>query len=184
MHTTGRLWGVDHWNVIPDIMCLGKALGGGVMPLSAFVSTPEIWKVLEDNPFLHSSTFGGNPLACAVALAFLDTVQRENVLANVRRVGHYFRQSLTITLLNPKAIVFYMAFFPLFVDPALHPSWLTFAFMAATIAVLGGLYCLGVVYITHTMAERIRANPKVSGLLQKVAGLFLIGFGLKLALGK
>jgi threonine/homoserine/homoserine lactone efflux protein len=49
---------------------------------------------------------------------------------------------------------------------------------------LGFAYCLGVVIITHTMAERIRANPKVSGLLQKVAGMFLIGFGLKLALGK
>jgi threonine/homoserine/homoserine lactone efflux protein len=61
---------------------------------------------------------------------------------------------------------------------------ITFSFMAATIAVLGLMYCLGVVYITHTMAERIRANPKVSGFLQKVAGLFLIGFGLKLALGK
>jgi threonine/homoserine/homoserine lactone efflux protein len=49
---------------------------------------------------------------------------------------------------------------------------------------LGFLYCFGVVLITHNMAERIRANPKVSGLLQKVAGLFLIGFGIKLALGK
>jgi threonine/homoserine/homoserine lactone efflux protein len=61
---------------------------------------------------------------------------------------------------------------------------ITFVFMAITIAILGFLYCFGVVVITHTMAERIRANPKVSGILQKVAGMFLIGFGLKLALGK
>jgi threonine/homoserine/homoserine lactone efflux protein len=80
--------------------------------------------------------------------------------------------------------MFYFAFFPQFIDLEKHQGMITFSFMAATIAVLGALYCLGVVYITHTMAERIRANPKVSGLLQKVAGLFLIGFGLKLALGK
>jgi leucine efflux protein len=56
--------------------------------------------------------------------------------------------------------------------------------MAVTIAVLGFLYCFGVVLITHTMAERIRANPKMSAFLQKLAGLCLIGFGLKLAVGK
>jgi putrescine aminotransferase len=67
MGRTGRMFAVEHWDVVPDIVCLGKALGGGVMPLSAFMSTPEIWKVLEPNPFIHSSTFGGNPLACAPA---------------------------------------------------------------------------------------------------------------------
>ncbi|MEE8536460.1 MAG: aminotransferase class III-fold pyridoxal phosphate-dependent enzyme, partial [Acidobacteriota bacterium] len=56
---TGALWGVDHWDVAPDILCVGKAIGGGVMPLSAFISTPEIWKVLEKNPAIHSTTFGG-----------------------------------------------------------------------------------------------------------------------------
>jgi threonine/homoserine/homoserine lactone efflux protein len=56
--------------------------------------------------------------------------------------------------------------------------------MALTIAVLGFVYCFGMVLITHHMAERFRANPKFSGFLQKVAGLFLIGFGIKLALGK
>jgi putrescine aminotransferase len=66
---TGRMWAVDHWDVVPDILCLGKALGGGVMPLSAFVSTREIWDVLVPNPILHSTTFGGNPLACVAGLA-------------------------------------------------------------------------------------------------------------------
>ena len=65
MGRTGKMFGVEHWNTVPDIMCLGKALGGGVMPLSAFISTPKIWSVLEKNPFIHTSTFGGNPLACA-----------------------------------------------------------------------------------------------------------------------
>lgn len=100
------------------------------------------------------------------------------------RVGHYFRQSLAITLLNPKAIVFYMAFFPLFVDPARHQGLLTFGVMAATIAVLTFAYGFTVTLLTHFLAERMRANPVVGRWLEKLAGVFLIGFGVKLALSK
>lgn len=96
----------------------------------------------------------------------------------------YLRQAGLITLLNPKAIVFYMAFFPLFVDPARHQGLVTFGVMAVTIAALTFLYGLVVVLLTHFMAERLRSNPKVSQWLEKTAGVFLIGFGLKLALGK
>jgi len=98
--------------------------------------------------------------------------------------GKYFKETMFITLLNPKAIMFYFAFFPQFIDPAQHQGMTTFVFMALTIAALGFMYCFGVVLITHNMAERIRANPKMSGLLQKLAGVCLIGFGLKLAIGK
>jgi len=84
---------------------------------------------------------------------------------------HYMRQALMITLLNPKAIVFYMAFFPLFVDPARHQGLATFAFMAATIAALTFLYGLGATLITHFLAERIRANPTISRGLEKLTGL-------------
>ena len=97
---------------------------------------------------------------------------------------HYFRQSIVITLLNPKAIVFYMAFFPLFVDPLHHRGVLTFGVMAATIATLTFLYGLIVVLLTHFLAARLRANPTISGALQKLAGVFLIGFGIKLALSR
>jgi len=97
---------------------------------------------------------------------------------------HYFRQALLITLLNPKAIVFYMAFFPLFVDPRLHQGMTTFAVMAATIAGLTFLYGLTSVLLTHFLAERIRANPRITSVLNKAAGVFLIGFGLKLAVSK
>jgi leucine efflux protein len=97
---------------------------------------------------------------------------------------HYLRQALFITLLNPKAIVFYMAFFPLFVDPATHQGLKTFGVMAATIATLTFLYGLVAVLLTYFLAERIRANPKISATLKKAAGMFLIGFGVKLALSK
>ncbi|MBX3659770.1 MAG: LysE family transporter [Ramlibacter sp.] len=97
---------------------------------------------------------------------------------------HYFRQAALITLLNPKAIVFYMAFFPLFVDPARHQGLLTFGVMAATIAALTLAYGLIVVLLTYHLAERLRANPAITRALEKVAGVFLVGFGVKLALSR
>jgi leucine efflux protein len=100
------------------------------------------------------------------------------------KAGHYFRQALLITLLNPKAIVFYMAFFPLFVDPAHHQGLTTFAVMAATIAGLAFIYGLCSTMLTYHLAERLRANPKITATLNKLAGIFLIGFGLKLAVSK
>jgi leucine efflux protein len=96
----------------------------------------------------------------------------------------YFKQSMLITLLNPKAIVFYMAFFPLFVDPARHQGFITFGVMAMTIAFLTFLYCFSVTLITHFAAERMRANPRITGWLNKIAGMMLVAFGLKLAVQK
>ena len=95
--------------------------------------------------------------------------------------GHYMRQALMITLLNPKAILFYMAFFPLFVDPTKQQGLATYGFMAATIAALTFLYGLTSTILTHFLAERIRANPMAARVLEKIAGLFLVGFGIKLA---
>jgi leucine efflux protein len=97
---------------------------------------------------------------------------------------HFFAQSFMITLLNPKAIVFYMAFFPLFIDPAQHRGFLTFGFMAISVAALTFVYGLTSTLITHFAAEKIRASPKAMSALNKIAGLLLIGFGLKLAISK
>lgn len=97
---------------------------------------------------------------------------------------HYLRQAFVITVFNPKAIVFYMAFFPLFVDPAVHQGLVTFAFMAITIAALTLCYGLVVVLLAHFLAERIRASERATSALNKTAGVLLIGFGLKLALSK
>ncbi len=96
----------------------------------------------------------------------------------------YFRQSMLITLLNPKAIVFYMAFFPLFVDPARHQGMTTFAVMAVTIACLTFLYCVVVIGIVHFAAERVRTSPRMTAWLNRIAGTMLVAFGVKLAVGK
>jgi threonine/homoserine/homoserine lactone efflux protein len=102
---------------------------------------------------------------------------RESGMSN----GHYLRQTLMITLLNPKAIMFYMAFFPLFIDPVKHQGMLTFGFMALTVATLTFLYGLVAVLLTHHLAERMRASPRLSHLLERLAGACLVGFGIKLA---
>jgi putrescine aminotransferase len=69
---------------------MGKALGGGVMPLSAFISNPKLWEVLEKNPFVHTSTFGGNPLACSAGIAAINVTLEEDLPGQAHRKGKYF----------------------------------------------------------------------------------------------
>jgi putrescine aminotransferase len=94
MGRTGRNFACEHYGVVPDILCLGKSLGGGVMPLSAFMSTPKIWQVLEDNPFIHSSTFGGNPLACAAGIAAINVMIEEDLPRQAEEKGKYLMKHL------------------------------------------------------------------------------------------
>jgi putrescine aminotransferase len=94
MGRTGKLWGVDHWEVVPDILCVGKSIGGGVMPLSAFISTPAIWEVLIPNPIIHSTTFGGNPLACAAGLAAIEVTLEEDLPGQAARKGEFLLREL------------------------------------------------------------------------------------------
>lgn len=96
--------------------------------------------------------------------------------------SHYLRQLWLITLLNPKAIIFYIAFFPLFIDPATHQGVVTFGFMAVTVLVLNGSYGLLVVLMTHGLAARMRARPGLSKGLERLAGGALVGFGVRMAL--
>ncbi|GAC1418174.1 MAG: putrescine aminotransferase [Actinomycetota bacterium] len=91
---TGTLWGVDHWNVMPDILTVAKALGGGVMPVGAIAGTPEVWSALEETPFLHTSTFGGNPLACAAAIAAIQVTLRDRVWERAETGGRRFMTRL------------------------------------------------------------------------------------------
>ena len=97
---------------------------------------------------------------------------------------HFMRQAFVITLLNPKAIVFYMAFFPLFIDPVHHRGIVTFSFLAGTIAALGFLYCVAAIAVTRLLATRFNTNRTLPFVLEKFAGLCLIGFGLKLAFAR
>ena len=93
---------------------------------------------------------------------------------------HYLRQALLITLLNPKAIVFYMAFFPLFIDPARHQGMVTFTAMAVTIAAITAAYCLALCALAGLVTEKVRTHKQLARWLERGAGVFLIGFGLKL----
>lgn len=94
MGRTGKLWGVEHWDVTPDIITSAKALGGGVMPVGAFMSTPKIWSVLNSNPNIHSTTTGGNPLACAAAIAAINVTLQEDLVGQAAEKGEYFIRQL------------------------------------------------------------------------------------------
>ncbi|GAF16916.1 ornithine aminotransferase [Bacillus sp. JCM 19046] len=89
---TGELFACDHEAVEPDMFILGKALGGGVMPVSAVAASKDVLGVFE--PGSHGSTFGGNPLACAVAIEALNVLEEERLVENAKELGTYFMDEL------------------------------------------------------------------------------------------
>ncbi len=92
---TGAMFACEHYGVAPDVMTLAKALGGGVMPIGAVMATGPIWeKAFGENPLLHTSTFGGNPLACAAALATLNVIERDGLVDQARARGELLRAGL------------------------------------------------------------------------------------------
>ena len=92
----------------------------------------------------------------------------------------YARQAFLITLLNPKAIVFYMAFFPLFIDPNQHQGAVTFVAMALTIALITAAYCLTLCAFAGAVTAKVRAHRRLGRWLERLAGIFLVGFGIRL----
>jgi threonine/homoserine/homoserine lactone efflux protein len=133
----------------------------------------------------HPGWFGAIQYAGAAYLAWIGLqliVRREGAPSVVRITpGHYLRQALLITLLNPKAIVFYMAFFPLFIDPAQHRGLVTFGAMAVTIALISAAYCLTLCALADRVSAQVRTHRRLARWLERAAGACLIGFGLKLA---
>lgn len=94
MGRTGKMFACEHYGVQPDILCLAKALGGGVMPIGATVATEAVFSVLFDNPFLHTTTFGGNPLACTAALATINVLLTERLADRAARQGELLLDGL------------------------------------------------------------------------------------------
>ncbi len=94
MGRTGAMFAADLYGVEPDIIALGKALGGGVMPIGAFSSTPEIWSAFDPFPIIHESTFGGNELATIAAVATIDVMVEEDIPSQAREKGEIFMKGL------------------------------------------------------------------------------------------
>ena len=85
---TGKLWGVDHWNIVPDIIAVAKSLGGGVMPISAVTTTAEIFQpMMYPNPFMHTTTTGGGALACSAAIAAINVTLRDRLWEQAAEKG-------------------------------------------------------------------------------------------------
>jgi len=103
---TGKMFAVDHYGVAPDIMILAKALGGGVMPIGATMATPAIWdRVFGENPYIHTTTLGGNPLACAAAIAAVKAIRDERLPERAAVSGQRFLKGLrTIRDKYPRTI--------------------------------------------------------------------------------
>jgi len=89
MARSGKMFCCEHDGVTPDLMALGKGFGGGVMPIGAVVGTPKTWQKYIENPFLHTTTFGGNPLACAAAIATIHVLLEENLAQAAAEKGEY-----------------------------------------------------------------------------------------------
>ncbi|MDR1702723.1 MAG: aminotransferase class III-fold pyridoxal phosphate-dependent enzyme [Sporomusaceae bacterium] len=94
MGRTGKMFAVEHEGIVPDILATAKALGGGVMPIGAFTARPKVWDKYIESPFLHTTTFGGNPLACAAALGAIRAIEEEGLVERAAQMGGYFKAGL------------------------------------------------------------------------------------------
>jgi putrescine aminotransferase len=156
MGRTGKMWGVDHSDVVPDIMCVGKSIGGGVMPLSAFISNAKIWEVMIPNPIIHSTTFGGNPLACAAGLAAIQVTLEEDLPGQAAVKGEFLMRELgclqqkysqVLTRVQGKGLLIGMEF------PVPEIGW----------QVASGLFKRGVLVAgTYSKAQVIRVEPALN----------------------
>ncbi len=160
---------------------LGVIAGDQVLMWAAVAG---VAAVLATQPeFFQAMQWLGAAYLSYIGYKMWTTKQGDAPVINIT-VGHYFRQSLWITLLNPKAIMFYMAFFPLFIDPQAHAGFFTFGVMAVTVAALTFLYGLIVCVLAQRLSTRLQQRPWIGRVLQKIGGGLLVAFGLKLVLSK
>jgi len=93
MGRAGYWFSCQHWNVVPDIITLAKSLGAG-LPLGAILSTQKIFSTFLDPPLSHLTTFGGNPISCAAAIAAFDIIKKDNLLEKAKELGKYLKERL------------------------------------------------------------------------------------------
>ena len=105
MGRTGKWWACDHSNVCPDLMAIGKAFGGGIMPVGACVGTDKVWEKYIKDPFLLTTTFGGNPLALSASIATINILIDENLIDAAKEKGDYFLKELNKIRENYKHIL-------------------------------------------------------------------------------
>jgi leucine efflux protein len=158
----------------------GIIVGDWILMLLAVIG---VTALLKANPLaFHSVQYvgAGYLVYLSVRLVFVKDGEHAPKLLRIGN-GKFFRQLFLITLMNPKAIVFYMAFFPLFVDPAVHRGALTFAAMAGTISVCTVLYGGMLVISCNALARRFARSDRLTRWASRFAGLFLVGFGVRLS---
>jgi threonine/homoserine/homoserine lactone efflux protein len=180
----------------PGTFCVLTSTGrhglrGGFMSLAGlmlgdvvlmFLAAIGVAALLQANPML----FKGMQYLGAAYLAYLGikllTVKKEGQGGAVVPFSNAadFRRGFLVTLVNPKAIVFYMAFFPLFIDPATHQGSLTFITMGAVISCCTLFYGSLLVLAGNAAARRLASNRRIAAFATRAAGVFLIGFGIKL----
>lgn len=154
MGRTGRLWGVDHWGVAPDIVAVAKSLGGGVMPIGAVCSTEEIWQpMMYPNPFIQTTTTGGGALACSAAIAAIHVTLRDCLWEEAARKGGYLIPKLTEMAERFPQILASITGKGLLIGMHFHDSEVGYA-------VAAGLFKRGVLVAgTLTSAHTIRLEP-------------------------
>jgi leucine efflux protein len=159
------------------------ALGGVIVgdQILLWLAVAGVAALLATNPTLFKLVqYAGAAYLVWIGISLLRAKEGAATGIIAMQVGRYFRQGLLITVLNPKAIVFYMAFFPQFIDPATQQGLPTFAAMAVIIAVLTLIYCTGIIFVGDLMSKRLAANKAIGKWLERAAGVFFIGFGIRL----
>jgi putrescine aminotransferase len=163
---TGKLWGLDHWNVVPDILAVAKSLGGGVMPVSAFCSTEEIWQcMMVPNPFIHTTTTGGGALACSAAIAAIHVTLRDKLWEQAAARGEYLIPKLQALAAQYPQIFESVTGKGLLIGLHFHNP-------AVGYKVAAGLFKRGVLVAgTLTSAQTIRIEPPLVITYQQIDAL-------------